>query len=68
MIRSGSRIWLSACVHGYTIAGAVLGLAAVLQAAERQGEARGLRMAGIVSKPTRAADLRALLARLAEAA
>ena len=35
MIRSGSRIWLSACVHGYTIAGAVLGLAAVLQAAER---------------------------------
>lgn len=35
MIKSRSRIWLSVCVHGYTIAGAVLGLAAVLQAAER---------------------------------
>ena len=35
MITSPSRMWLSACVHGYTIAGAVLGLAAVLQAADR---------------------------------
>lgn len=35
--------------------------AKVRQAAERLGTARGLRMAGIVPKPMRVADLRALL-------
>jgi CheY-like chemotaxis protein len=40
----------------------------VLESAERLGIARGLRMAGVISKPVRAAELRRLLANLSKAA